>query len=121
MLDGGRIVARVKNCDKGANAYCGWQLVVVDPRYRTSADLVVAEHDRLRRLGWTGADAETGDEHAADSPGHKLRVTYATAYGELKDIDLGWVKRDKAIGLALSRTLFDRSSAMSIMLELGSG
>ena len=47
-------------------------------------------------------------------------MTYATAYGDLKGIDLGWIKRSRTITLALSRALFDRASAMSVMLEVGS-
>ena len=54
------------------------------------------------------------------SPGDKLRVTYATAYGDLKDIELGWISRAKPISLALSHAIFDRAAAMSVMLEIGS-
>ena len=46
-------------------------------------------------LGWTGANADTGQQRAADSPGHKLRLTYAPAAGDLQGIDLGWIKRSR--------------------------
>ena len=120
LVPGAKIVAQVRECDRGANAFCALHLVIVDPRYKTSADLVEDEHVRLLAHGWSGANADTGEQHAADSPGHKLRVTYATAYGDLKGVDLGWIQRPRPITLALSRALFDRASAMSVMLEIGS-
>jgi hypothetical protein len=119
LVRGADIVAQVRQCDRGANAFCAWQLVVVDHRYRTSGALVRAEHRLIHKLGWRGADADTGEENSSDSPGHKLRVTYATADGDLLGIDLGWIRRPRKITLALSRVMFDRSSAMSVMLELG--
>jgi hypothetical protein len=73
----------------------------------------------LLKSGWTGADADSGEQRAADSPGHKLRVTYATAYGDLKGIDLGWIKRSRKLTLALSRAIFDHAAAMSMLLEVG--
>ena len=45
LVDGANVVAQVRQCDKGANAYCAIELVVTDPRYRTSTDLVDEEHD----------------------------------------------------------------------------
>ena len=119
LVQGAHIVAQVRSCDRQANGFCALELVVVDSRYRTSEDLVAGEHGVLRSQGWTGANGDTGDEHAADSPGHKLRVTYATPYGDLKGIDLGFVKRNPGIAVALSRTFFARSSAMSVLLEIG--
>jgi hypothetical protein len=119
LADGARAVAQTRVCDRGASAYCALELVVVDPRYATSAALVSAERARLKRDGWTGASGDTGDERAADSPGGKLRVTYATAYGELHGIDVGWVKRSRTTTLALSHAMFARASAMSILLEVG--
>jgi hypothetical protein len=121
LVAGAQIVAQVRSCDRGANGYCALELVVVDPRYRTSDDVLAAEHDALRRQGWTGADGDTGDEHAADSPGHKLRVTYATPYGDLIGSALGFVKRNQGIQVALSRAYFAHSPAMSVMLEVGAG
>jgi hypothetical protein len=121
LVGGARIVAQAQRCDAGANAFCSVELVVVDSRYRSSEALLNGEHDRLRSVGWTGANGYTGDEHAADSPGHKLRVTYATADGDLKGVDLGWIQRTRTITLALSRALFNREPALSVLLEIGSG
>jgi hypothetical protein len=112
-------VAAVRQCDRGSGPFCAVELVVVARRYRTSDALLASERRQLRKLGWTGTGGDTGDEQAADSPGHKLRLTYATAYGDLKGIDLGWIQRSRRITLALSHVLFNRSAAMSLMLELG--
>jgi hypothetical protein len=121
LVPGANVVTRVKQCDRGANAYCGWELVVVDHRYKSSRDLTAAEHDLLRKLGWSSALADTGEQRAADSPGHKLRVTYSTAYGDLKGIDLGWIQRPRSITLTLSRMIFSRVSSMSMLFEIGNG
>jgi hypothetical protein len=118
LVPGTQIVARARQCDKGAAAYCAVEIVVVGRSYRTSQDLLGVERERLVSLGWTREGADTGNEHAADSPGHKLRVTYATALGDLTGIDLGWIKRPRPITLALSRTVFQRTAALSMMLEL---
>jgi hypothetical protein len=56
---------------------------------------------------------------AADSPGARLRVTFATALLDLKDIELGWIKRPRPISLALSRAIFDGEAAMSMNLVAG--
>ena len=120
LAPGSRIVTQARQCDAGANAYCAVELVVVDPAWHDSGSLVFAEKRMLARYGWIEDRGINGDEHAAESPGDKLRVTYATAYGDLKDIELGWIKRSHAISVALSHTLFDRSAAMSVMLEIGS-
>jgi hypothetical protein len=120
LAEGSRIVSKVQQCDAGENPYCAVELVVVNPAYRDSGVLVVAERRTLARKGWTADHATNGDEHAAESPGDKLRVTYATADGDLKDIELGWIKRSHAISLALSHALFDRAAAISVMLEVGS-
>lgn len=119
LVNGAKVVTRVQRCDRGANAYCAIQLVVVGSRYRTSTDLVRSERAHLGKLGWTTVNGDTGDERAAESPGHKLRLTYSTAYGDLRGIDLGWIKRPRRIALALSHALFYRASAMSLMLEAG--
>jgi hypothetical protein len=120
LVNGASVVARVRQCDRGANAFCAIELVVTDRRYRTSADLVDAQHGQLRKHGWTGGTGDTNQQKAADSPGHKLRVTYATASGELRGVDLGSIERPRKITLALSRVLFDQAPAMSVMLEVGS-
>jgi len=121
LVDGAAVVARAQQCDKGAGAYCAVQLVVVDHRFRSSLDLMKSERVMLQGLGWSITDGDTGNEHAADSPGHRLRVTYATADGDLRGIVLGWIVRARPITLALSRAMFARSPAISMMLEHGSG
>jgi hypothetical protein len=120
LVAGARVVARAVQCDRGASPFCSVQLVAVDPRYRTSEQLADAEHDLVKRAGWTESNADTGDERAAESPGHKLRVTFATAYGDLKGIDVGWVRRSRKIALALSKAMFDRVAAISVELDHGS-
>jgi hypothetical protein len=119
LVQGAAIVANVRQCDRGANAYCAIELVVVDKRYRSSTDLLTSEKQALRKMGWTRAGADTNDERAADSPSRSLRVTYATALGELTGIDLGYVQRPRTITLALSHSVFDRAPAMAVMLETG--
>lgn len=119
LVSGANVIAEVHSCDRGANAYCAIELVIVDHRSKTATDLVEAEHAQLRKHGWTGGQGDTGDQKAADSPGHKLRVTYATAAGDLRGVDLGTIQRPRGITLALSRAMFDQAPAMSVMLEVG--
>jgi hypothetical protein len=120
MVPGTRVVERIRQCDEGSQAYCAIEMVVVAPHMHTSWDLVNAESKLLGHRRWVFEDAANGDEHAAQSPGDKLRVTYATAYGDLQGIDLGWIQRSHRITQALSKVLFDRGAAMSVMLEVGS-
>ena len=120
LASGAQVLASVRRCDRGANPYCAVQLVIADRRYRTSTDLFKGERDHLHALGWTATNADTGDEHAADSPGHQLRLTFATAALDLKDVDLGWIQRAGIIARTLSATMFKRQSALSLMLETGS-
>jgi hypothetical protein len=82
--------------------------------------LLDSEHRHLLKLGWSGAAPDTGEQRAAESPGHKLRVTYATAFGDLLGWDRGWIKRPWPIVMALDRAMFNRASALSLMLEVGS-
>jgi len=91
----------------------------VDPRASSSGALVTSEYHQLRARGWTGAAGDNGDERAANSPGHRLRVTYSTAQGDLIGIDLGWINRPWPIKWSLSRAMFARTPAMSVMLETG--
>jgi hypothetical protein len=119
LVPGSSVVTQVHECDKGANAFCAIELVVLGPRFKSSADLVKAERDRLRRSGWSGVAPDDGQQRAAQSPGQKLRITYATAAADLLGIDLGWIKRPRPITMRLARTMFDRSSAMSVLLETG--
>ncbi len=53
------------------------------------------------------------------SPSHKLRIVYATAAGDLLALDENWIKRPLPIGETLSKTLFDRLPAISLMVEAG--
>ena len=119
LVAGAKVVAQSRECDRGANAYCALELVVVDPRFRSSHDLVKDEQLLLRTHRWSIANGYTSEETAADSPGHKLRLTYATACGDLEGIDLVWIQRSPEIAFALSRVMFDRDSAMSLMLQSG--
>jgi hypothetical protein len=119
LVAGAKIVTEAHRCDKGANAYCAVEMVVVGPNYRSSTDLVKSERAYLDALGWTTVNGDTGNEKAAESPGHSLRLTYSTADGDLTGIDLGWIKRPRSIALALSHALFYRAPAMSLLLELG--
>jgi hypothetical protein len=119
LVNGGQVVARVDDCDAGAHAYCALDVVLVDPRFKSAQTLVTKERQWLRRQGWIKVSAQTGDELAADSPSDGLRVTYATPALDLKDIDLGWIKRPRAIALALSNSMLHGSAAMSIMLAPG--
>jgi hypothetical protein len=119
LVKGASIVTQLRQCDLGANAFCAIVAVVADPHAGSAGALVTSEHRYLRKLGWTMGAGDDGDEHAAESRGHKLRVTYATAKDDLTGIDLGWIKRPRALTLTLVRELFDRTPAMSIMLEAG--
>lgn len=120
LTGGARVLASVRRCDRGKAPYCAVQLVVADSSYATSADFLKGERAHLGALGWTATNADTGDEHAADSPGHSLRLIFATAALDLKDVDLGWVARAPVIAQTLSGTMFSRQSALSLMLETGS-
>jgi hypothetical protein len=119
LVHGARIIQSVRRCDPGANSYCGLELVVEDPAYRSSLDLLAAEERHLRASGWAAAHAQIGQERAADSPGHKLHVNYATAYGDLLGIDSSWIKRSPKTAVALSNAMFDRASVLSIELVFG--
>lgn len=119
ITTGAQVVTSVHRCDRGANPYCAVQMVLVGDHYGSSTTLLDAERRHLLASGWTLADAQTGDENGADSPGHKLRLTFATAALDLKDLDLGWIQRAPGIGRSLSRTMFARQSALSLMLETG--
>jgi hypothetical protein len=120
LVGGARIVSSAQQCDRGANPYCALELVVVDPRYRSSGDLLTSENRQLKASGWTETGADTGQERAVNSPTHPLRLTYSTAAGDLRGVDLGWIQRSRHTALALSREIFDRASALSLMLESSS-
>ncbi len=120
LVPGSRIIARVAECDSGANSYCALALVVQNTRYRNSDQLEKAEHNWIHAAGWRGVGGDTGAENSAESPSRKLRMTYATAYGELQSIDLGLIHRPPAIATALARTMFAPAPVISILLESGS-
>jgi hypothetical protein len=120
LTTGTHVVAHSRRCDKGVNPYCAVQLVVVADRLHSSEKLLDEEAKHLASLGWTQTNGDTGDESGADSPGHKLRLTYATAASDLMGIDLGWIKRAPLISRTLSRSMFDRAASISLMLQTGS-
>jgi hypothetical protein len=117
---GTRVVTRVRSCDRGVNPYCALQVVIVGDRYPSSTALRAAYGQQLASLGWTTAKGPDGNETAADSPGHELRLTFATAYEDLLGVDSKWIQRTSAVSHSLSTTMFDRAPALSIMLLRGS-
>jgi hypothetical protein len=119
LVPGGQIVSQTKQCDTGSNAFCALEAVVVDRGAANSGALTAAEDRLLHRQGWKSSAGDDGDEVAANSPGQKLRVTFATAFDDLIGLDEKWIKRAPSIELALDRTLIERTPAMSIMLEVG--
>jgi hypothetical protein len=119
LVPGAHISVQSRTCDKGSHAFCAIDLVVVDPHYQSSDVLAKDESAVLRAHGWSPADGDTNLQSAANSPGHDLRLTYTTAVGDLREIDLGSIGRPWPIQYALSNTIFDRTAAMSMMLEVG--
>ena len=119
LVPGSQIVAQVRSCDRGPNAFCGIDLVVRNGKYTSSDILARDESHVLRKHGWSLADGDTSLQSAANSPGHTLRLTYATATGDLREIDLGVINRPWPITYALSNSMFDRDAAMSMRLEVG--
>lgn len=119
LVPGAKVAKVIKQCDRGANAYCALELVIVNQHYRTSDDLEKAEHKWVRAAGWRGVGGDTIYENAAESPGHKLRVTYATATDDLRAVDLGYIHRPAELAVVLSRTMFSHVPAMSVLLETG--
>jgi hypothetical protein len=120
LVHGTRVVTEVRRCDPGTRPYCSLELVLADPLYGSSRTFVLAERDLLRAHGWTDASPQTADELAGESPGDRFRITYATAYGDLKGIDLGWIQRTHQIKESLSSQLFAGTPAMSAQLQTGS-
>jgi hypothetical protein len=120
LVPGAKIVSMVRSCDRGASAFCALDLVIVDPLYHSSEQLLKAEHVWVHAAGWRGVGGDTDDENASESPTHNLRVTYATASGDLKAVDLALIRRPPKIALALSRVMFQRAPALSVLLEAGS-
>jgi hypothetical protein len=118
---GAAVTLKERTCDRGANAYCSLQLVVVGRHYQTSQQLVRAERRLLEHHHWAHENAPVGIELAADSPSDRIRVTYATAGNDLQGVDRGWIKRVRPVTLALSHAMFANTSAMSMLLVLGTG
>jgi len=116
LVYGARVIAQARSCDRGAHAYCSLQLVVVGSGFRSGTDLLNAEEGRLRALGWTSTQGDTPKERSADSPGHRLRLSLALAEDDLLSWDQTQARRRPAIARALARTMFDRASALSLML-----
>ncbi len=121
LVSGAQVVQQIRRCDEGSNPFCALDLVVADPdhEYRSSTVFLKRERDHLKQLGWSLQAGEIGQERSAVSPGQKFRIVYATAAGDLLALDLGWIKRPSQIGAALSKTLFERVPAISLMVEAG--
>ena len=119
LVSGARVVAHVRSCNHGANAYCSLQLVVAGSGFHSSIDLLTAEEKRLRALGWTSTQGDTPKERSADSPGHRLRLSLARASDDLLSWDEAQASRRLPIARALARTMFERVPALSLMLETG--
>jgi hypothetical protein len=119
LVPGAEIAVQARACDRGSRAFCSIDLVVVDHHYRSSDNLALDESHVLRKHGWSLADGDTSLQTAANSPGHKLRLTFATATGDLRQIDLGQINRPWPIVYGLSSSMFDRTAAMSMRLEAG--
>lgn len=116
-----KVILDLHACNAGSDAYCALQLVIAGKGYRTSVSMISAEAAVLRRLHWRHENADTALEHAAYSPGDKLRLTYATPKSELASIELGWVTRAHAVQVTLAHTLFADRPALSMLVEIGPG
>ena len=121
LVHGAQVVVHTQQCDPGSSAYCAIELVVYDRQYHNSNDLLLSERAELHAHGWTGANGDTGEESAADSPGHKLHLTYATAGSDLDGLIFHWIQRPWPIWSALSHSIFDQAPALSMLLEAGNG
>jgi hypothetical protein len=119
LVPGAKVAVQAQACDRGSRAFCAVDLVVVDHHYVSSDVLALDEGHVLQKHGWSLADGDTALQTAANSPGHKLRLTFATATGDLRQIDLGQINRPWPITYGLSSTMFDRAAAMSMRLETG--
>lgn len=119
LIQGASIQVQSRQCDGGVNAFCAIEAVIVDPHASSSGALVQGEHRKLRSLGWTTSAGDDGDEVAAESPGHKIRMTYATGLGDLIGWDEKWIKRPWPIAFTLSKLMYSGTPAMSILLEVG--
>jgi hypothetical protein len=119
LVRGAQIVQKSRRCDKGQHVFCGLYEVVVDGQYRGSQALMSAERRHLQSLSWSVGIGDIGQEQTAVAPNHKYRLTYATAEGELRAIDLGWVQRPSAISVALAHAMFGQTAALEVTVEAG--
>ena len=122
LASGSHLIADVRRCDGGAHPFCARELVLVGRpgRYRGSGALLAAEAHRLRAAGWSESKGDTDYETAAESPGQRLRLQYATAAHDLLSADEGRIPRAAPIAQALSAQMFARTPALSITLQAGS-
>ena len=105
-------------------ARSSWWWSAAATRARGADD--AASASTCKSLGWGIRSPRPAPERAAESPGHKLRLVYATAAYDLQAVDLGWIQRaaadragavadavqpsvgavaDAGVGLGLSRPL----------------
>jgi hypothetical protein len=119
LVPGSRIITQSSQCDQGSNAFCALEAVVVNPQFTSSGALVASEDRLLHQLRWRSSAGDDGDEVARNSPGQKLRLTFATAIDDLIGIDEHWITRSWPIEWTLAHTMMTRTPAMSIMLEQG--
>jgi len=119
LVPGASVLTQVSQCDQGAHRYCAIEAVIVDRRFDSSGAFVHSEADRLQKLGWSTSAGDDGVEAAANSPDQKLRLTFATAVDDLIGLDENWIQRGSAIQPALDHMVFNRTPAMSILLEAG--
>jgi hypothetical protein len=116
-----QVVFQQRVCDEGANSFCAVEEVLAGSGYASPDALLAAETRLLRSLHWRRVNADTGLERAAYSPAGHLRLTYATARGELESVAFGWVQRPHRIAVALAHTLFERTPALALQVEVGQG
>lgn len=119
LVQGAQVVRQARLCDKGQHVFCGLYEVVYDPRYGGSQAFMSAERRHLRALSWSVGQGDIGQEQTAVSPDRKYRLTYAASEGELRAIDLGWVKRPSSVSEALAHAMFDRTAALEITVRAG--
>jgi hypothetical protein len=118
-----RIYTQIRSCNPGRSAYCALDLVLVGAadRYATPVQVFDAEEAVLHRRRWEPVYADYGLQYAELSPGKRWRVIFAPDDHTLRLIDLGDIQRPRALALALSRALFARLPAISLVLEFGPG
>jgi hypothetical protein len=119
LVPGVQVVAQARQCDRGANAFCSLELVVVDRGVRSSGDLVTLEGRVLQHAGWSKVPGDAGNESGADSPSQQLHLAYGTALADLTGFGVGWFTRSQAMALVLSHELTARVPAMALTLRTG--